>query len=426
MKILWVTNIPLPEASMLLNENSTPFGGWLISAAERLVQEENIELQIAFPRGKFNGEKMFKGKQISYFIFPEVKSSKLSMINDNPNLEKIINYEKPDVVHIFGTEFAHTLAMVNVCIKTKTKVVISIQGIISVIAKHYTTGLPRKVQNRYTFRDFIKQDNILQQQKKIAIRGNYEIEALRKVSHIIGRTTWDRACTSFINDKAQYYYCNETLRSIFYQRQWNVNECEKYSIFISQGSYPIKGLHFMIKAMSLVIKRHPNARLYIGGSDITKCNTLKEKLKISSYGKYIKKLINKYEIQNNIIFTGILDEENMCKRFLDSHIFVCTSTIENSPNSLGEAMILGVPSIASDVGGISDLLKHKEEGFVYQADAPYMLAHYICEIFKNEEIALKFSKNAKIRALKLYDQEKNNKRLLDIYISINEKGNPVK
>jgi glycosyltransferase involved in cell wall biosynthesis len=119
-----------------------------------------------------------------------------------------------------------------------------------------------------------------------------------------------------------------------------------------------------------------------------------------------------------VVFTGILDEKQMCERYLKSHVFVCPSSIENSPNSLGEAMILGVPCVASDVGGVIDLLTHREEGFVYQTDAPYMLAHYVCEIFANDDLALQFSKKARIHAIKTHNKEENTKRMMEIYREI--------
>ena len=84
-------------------------------------------------------------------------------------------------------------------------------------------------------------------------------------------------------------------------------------------------------------------------------------------------------------------------------------------------MILGVPSVASYVGGVPDMLKHKEEGFLYQHDAPYMLAHYVCKIFENEALAMKFSKNARDHALKTHDVDKNTRRLIEIYGEITGK-----
>ena len=108
----------------------------------------------------------------------------------------------------------------------------------------------------------------------------------------------------------------------------------------------------------------------------------------------------------------------MCERYLKSHAFVCPSSIENSPNSLGEAMILGVPCVASDVGGVADLLKHREEGFVYQTDAPYMLAHYVSEIFANNELALDFSKKAREHAMNTHNQKKNMEDIIKIYYNM--------
>jgi len=222
--------------------------------------------------------------------------------------------------------------MVNICQKKNINAVMSIQGLVSIYARHYMACLPAEVQKRFTLRDFIKQDNLNQQQKKFIKRGEFEIEALQKVKHIIGRTTWDRACTFQINPDSQYHFCNETLRDEFYKHIWDIKKCEKYSIFVSQGSYPIKGLHFMLEAMPLILEHFPGTKLYVSGQNITKSDTLKEKIKRSSYGKYIKELIEKYNLKQCIIFTGILNEKQMCERYLKSHIFVCPSSIENSPN----------------------------------------------------------------------------------------------
>ena len=136
------------------------------------------------------------------------------------------------------------------------------------------------------------------------------------------------------------------------------------------------------------------------------------------YGKYIKKLIKDYKLEKSIIFTEPLDEKQMCERFLKSNIFVSASTIENESNSLSEAKMLGVPSVSSYVGGVIDRINHNEDGFFYQHDAPYMLAYYVCEIFSNKDIALKFSKKAREKAMKTHDRETNANRLIEIYRNI--------
>ncbi|KTD88411.1 glycosyltransferase family 4 protein [Paenibacillus etheri] len=416
MKILWLTNIPLPEASTLMNSKSLPFGGWLVNTSKYLANSENIELSITFPCNSFREFNVLNGEKIIYYPFPQKKKeSEVKRF-----LEEIVDRSRPEIVHIFGTEYIHTLEMVNICNERKIKVLISIQGLVSIYAQHYMANLPRKVQNKFTFRDLIKRDNLVQQQLKFQHRGIFEILALKKVKHVLGRTTWDKACTLQINPHITYHYCNETLRESFYNAKWDIEHIEEHSIFISQGTYPIKGLHHMLEAMSIIIKKFPKAKLYVGGIDNSNDQGLKAKLKKNSYGKYINHLIKKFNLQDKVFFTGSLYEKEMLNRYLRANVFVCPSSIENSPNSLGEAMILGVPCVASFVGGVSDLLIDKQEGFLYQSDAPYMLAHYVCEIFTDNNLALKFSISAREHALRTHDRESNLEKITQIYNNIVE------
>ena len=418
MRILWLINIPLPEASQLMGDKPSPFGGWLINASRDLSNQEGIELSITFPSNKVNKFEELIGEKINYYPFYPIKDRNKKIIEYNNSFDALLDRIKPDVVHIYGTEMTHTLSMVNTCKKLKIKTVISIQGLVSIIEKHMYSNLPIHAIYGNTLRNIIWKDNVRGLKKLFRNRGKNEIESLQKTNHIIGRTTWDKACSKQINPDAKYHFCNETLREEFYKHQWDINDCEKYSIFLSQGQYPIKGLHYVLEAMPLILKKFPQTKVYISGKDITKSDSIKDKLLMTYYGKYIRKMIKRLDLERNVVFTGPLDEEKMCQRYLKSHVFVCPSSIENSPNSLGEAMILGVPSIASYVGGIPDMLKDKEEGFLYQHDAPYMLTHYICEIFEKKDLAIKFSKNAREHALKTHDRNENTRRLIKIYNEI--------
>ena len=120
------------------------------------------------------------------------------------------------------------------------------------------------------------------------------------------------------------------------------------------------------------------------------------------------------------MFTGSLNEAQMKERFINSNVFVSPSTIENSPNSLGEAMLLGVPAISSDVGGVKNMLQHEKEGYVYQPDAPYMLAYYVKKIFADPEKAKMLGDAAKKHAQHTHSREINLETLLTIYTEIIE------
>ncbi len=406
MRILWLVNIALPEASSILNEKIPDVAGWLVGLSKNLTLHKNIELHIAFPYHKAKSLESFNSDKITYYAFPPFRSNDIERINKDIIFLNLLNLVKPDLVHIHGTEYPHSLAMINVCKAMGIKHIVSIQGLVSVCEKHVYSNLPKEViyKKPKNSRDLKR---ISDWRKFFRINSKFEIESLKNTNHVVGRTTWDRACVYQINPKVKYHFCNEILRDEFYRHKWNINNIERFSIFVSQGTYPIKGLHNVIQALRIVLKDFPETKLYVSGSNILEGN--------NPYGEYIRSLLKRFQLLEKVTFTGYLNEYEMCSRYLKSHLFVSASSIENSPNSLGEAMILGVPCVASYVGGVPDLLSDKEEGFLYQHDAPYMLAHYVCEIFKNDKLAQIFSQNARTHALKTHDPAKNTERMLEIY-----------
>ena len=78
-------------------------------------------------------------------------------------------------------------------------------------------------------------------------------------------------------------------------------------------------------------------------------------------------------------------------------------------------MLLGVPCVSADVGGVTDLMTHGKEGYVYQSTASYMLAHYIQQIFAMEDAAAGLGAAAREHASHTHDPEKNLQDLLNIY-----------
>ena len=180
----------------------------------------------------------------------------------------------------------------NILIKScpNERYVTSIQGLTSIYANHYLANLPYDVAKKYSFKDIIKRKNIIKTQKDWFENGEIEKEIISNVNNIIGRTTWDKACVHMINPKAKYYYCSESLRDSFYKTKWSYDECEKNSIFISQGTYPIKGLHMAIEALPQLVKEYPDVKIYVAGNNISKADTFMAKLKRGYYGRYIEKL----------------------------------------------------------------------------------------------------------------------------------------
>ena len=94
-----------------------------------------------------------------------------------------------------------------ICVKNfNITTVISIQGLVSIIEKHMYSNLPIHAIYGNTLRNFIRKDNVNGLKKRFKDRGKREIEALKNTNHVIGRTTWDKACSNLINPEAKYHF----------------------------------------------------------------------------------------------------------------------------------------------------------------------------------------------------------------------------
>lgn len=414
MKVMWLINFALPTIAKgtAVNVNE----GWISGMLNALVEFNSIHLAICYPQKRTKEVQYDTNTNVEYIGYPQKENS----IKYDPDLKKvfgdIIDNVAPDIIHLMGTEFPHCYSMVEACMdkKIRQNLVVSIQGLVSIYSQHYLNSLPVEVVYGRTIRDWLKNENQSKAAKKLKSRGEYEEKALSLIPNVIGRTDWDRACTMQMAPNAQYYHNNEVLRKSFYDGKWSFDNCEKHSIFISQATTPIKGLHIMLRAMPLIKKKYPDVKLYVAGANISAFPIYK----ISSYGKYLKKLIQNQGLCENVVFTGPLVEKEMKSRFLASNVFVSSSVIENSPNSVGEAMILGVPCITSDVGGVKNMIKHEEEGFIYQTDAPYMIAYYVDKIFSMKADATLIGAKAREHALQTHDPIINGRELIEIYRKI--------
>lgn len=408
MKILWITNILMPDIAEAIGKSRPSAGGWMYSLASSLtLHDNNLQLVIATV-SKIDKLTHQLVNGIDYYVLPLRGKMTVYQKHLEGIWKSIYDEQKPDVVHIHGTEYPHGLAFLNACPYAKS--VISIQGMVGPYSRYYTGGLSKlDIYKNLTIIDFLTQMNILKEKKDFEKRGVYEKEAIKRVNHIIGRTSWDKAHTWAINSNAEYHFCNETLRSIFYEKAWCYENCEHHSIFISQASYPIKGFHQVLKAMPFILSKYPDTKIRVAGADIVKGKLYFGKTYISTnYGSYIKSLLRNLGLVDKVIFLGPLQEEEMCNQYLKSNVFICPSSIENSPNSLGEAQLLGMPCVASYSGGIPDMMRGREE-WLYRFEEIEMLAELVCKAF---ELRHPFNRQD---ALDRHNLKRNTKQVIEIY-----------
>ena len=445
MRVLWLCNILLPAIAEELGLPYSNREGWLTGIYERIcgngkegnrnadgkntdVEAAGMELGVCFPMAETDSVIMEKchGKAgfrlegagtVCYAFRENLAAPEVYEDGMEECFRKILEDFKPDMVHIFGTEFPHTLAMVRAFHRPE-RTLIGIQGLCFACAEAYMADLPEYVIHRRTFRDWLKKDGILQQQEKFRMRGEREKEALKGTGHITGRTDFDRTETRKVNPDAKYHFMNETMRAPFYEGRWMAERKKPYGIFLGQGDYPLKGFHYLLQALPEVLKEYPEAYVMVAGNSVIGNRTLKEKIKISSYGKYLLELIDSLGLERHVQVLGKLSAEEMKEAFLRAGMFVCPSSLENSPNSMGEAMLLGAPVIASRTGGIPSMIEDEKEGLLFRPGDVKGLAECIKRVWREPEAAARRAENARKRAFAVHDSNTNYERLLAIYREI--------
>lgn len=406
MRVLWITNLLFPEAASKLQgiTELKSTGGWLLGAAESLCRENDINLYVSSFTSLVSETTILRGDKIIYIAIPISEKS-------GSYWRKIKEEINPEVIHIFGTECSYGLSYIEEC--GCENVVVSIQGLLSIYVNYYYSGLSYSdIIRNISIRDLLR-GSLFRDRHRFQLGARNETQIIKNVNHIIGRTSWDKAHVLAINPNVSYHFCNEILRSEFYNgNKWEYQKCRKHSIFLSQANYPIKGFHQILKAMPHILRQYPDTILRVAGDNILD----KIWYKRTGYSKYIENLIKKYDLTDKVVFLGNLNAEMMKKEYLASNVFICPSSIENSPNSLGEAQILGVPCISSYVGGTPDMVPNIDCGRLYRFEEIEMLAQLVCEVFCCTSFA---NQNVMIStAMTRHDPCQNTATLVSIYRNI--------
>ena len=208
MKVLWVCNIMLPVIAEALHKEASNKEGWLSGLLEQVAAENSSDLelavafpvpagtempwrlQIAMPREKEDREHLQTNTDaetynITCYGFHEdtVHPDRYQPLLEE-ELHRITEDFSPDVIHCFGTEYPHTLAVCRV-FPHKEKILVGIQGICTLCAEAYFADMPESEIHKTTFRDLVKKDTLRSQQEKFARRGVMEREAIELAGNIL-------------------------------------------------------------------------------------------------------------------------------------------------------------------------------------------------------------------------------------------------
>jgi glycosyltransferase involved in cell wall biosynthesis len=400
MRILWFTNTPSCY-TYEVKGNKTGYngGGWISSAEKEIRQCHNIELGVSFlmdgqpDKVEQNGVVYYPIPQPILPLFRKIER-KIDMIvkSVEKNEEStwpyylakfrcILKDFKPDIIHVWGSEglFGLIYKITNI------PIVLHIQGVLNPYLNAY---LPPFIswslyKQNLIFRKPLK---IFFEHKKWRMQAYRELKIYKGVSIFLGRTDWDRRVSHILNPSSVYYHVDEILRDDFYSE--SSRSIPQQLTIITTISDPL------YKGFDLVLKT---------------AKFLKENLKLTftwkCYGNinpvFIEDLVGIRHSDVNVELTGVASSKTLLEAELNATLYFHPSYIDNSPNSLCEAQMLGLPVISTNVGGIPSLVENGYSGYLVPANDPYQAASLIELLFndkkKNVEMGLKGQKMARVR-----------------------------
>lgn len=419
MKILWLTETP----SKYKTGASYNGRGW-IESLQTLVEEHKdiVTLGVAFPHSTDTHK--LQDNKVIYYPIKRVKSSnfvawiisnwarKIEHKAELSALKSVIEDFKPDVIHIFGTEswLCHAVKMTN------TPCVVHLQGLLQPYLNAY---LPIGISNidliRVQWTTFIKGISLWHSKRIFEQKAKREYQFFKDISFFMGRTNWDESVSKLLSPKSTYFHVDEILRNPFYNANpWDNYKQKKLLITSTLSDTIYKGLDLVIKTASILNKEGIEFEWQIIG--VTE-NSITAKL-------FRNVFRNNYKAQH-IRLLGVKTAEEIVNLMTDTSIYVHTSYIDNSPNSVCEAQLIGVPVIATNVGGVSSLIENGKNGFLVPANDSYSLAARIVQLAKNEDMLKSISRKGRETAQKRHSKEDILAQLITTYNILKRKEQSI-
>ena len=417
MRVLWLSPcMPIIDNCGKLQQRKGT-GGWIDSMLSALrIYAPSLEIAVLVP-GIVHQDFLIDG--IRYITYGIKTPAHGAHVPDSicKRISQVIKAIKPEVVHLQGTE--HFYARCPLETFNGVPVVVSLQGLISELHIHMSGGLtiPETWHNHLNLRFFLKGATIFRDQNYWrAKRMPNEIWTLTHHNHFIGRTDFDESVLRCYNSKAHYYKVNEVLRPCFYSAARSRNKIRPHSIFCGgAASYPLKGLHWLLRAVVFLKERYPDITVRVAASDGLLPNGIFARIKTNAYWSYLRGLIKHLKVEDHIVLLPSLDGDGVAEELSRAEVFVLPSLCENSSNSLGEAMMMKTPAVACYTGGVPSVLHNEEEGLLVPPYDPYQLASAINKCFCSPEKALCRAEKAKATAIARHDWARNANELIGVY-----------
>ena len=413
MNVLWFVNIPFPPVSARLGRAVAGSGWWLIDLAARIAQDRAVRLTVAHCSHRYGRFEAFEQEGITYWMIPAKqaeyegwRSGRLAR-----RLADLVNHSDAEIVDVHGTERPYGLISSFV----RQPVVITIQGLMTALAAGMGGGKSlARVLFLQTRRAGDVKWAVAEIHKKVRTLARCPIERriFRENRWFIGRTDWDHLTARRLSPNLRgYYSCPRILRRPFYDTAWLGPESGEQRVFTSARCEPYKGLDDLIRCLHQLKTTFPELSVRIAGD----CYPY-------GWGGYLRRLAGELEVDERVHFLGYLNAQQIAEELRRTSVYVHPSYVDNSPNSLAEAMCVGVPCVGSTTGGIPSMIRDGETGLLFQTGSVAELSEKVSAILGDADLAARLARQARAVARERHDPDRVARTTLDIYQKVLEAG----
>lgn len=412
MRVLWVTNRPV------LNNRKLGSGTWLDAMLDLLIKEKDVELFIVALGNSKNKVCHESVNGITQYVIPFRKNVyKQYAYADSRSInewKEIIADIKPEVITLWGTEYSHGLAALKVSDGIPT--VVFLQGIMRAISRYCMGNVSYfDIKKITSFRDITKRDSIICRQKEYMKSAYTEEMIISQAKNVIVDNRWAESYCKAIYPQCKTFWCHLPVKAIFEEKRWESNCDRVHTIMCTAcGSSPLKGLHTLLNALAIVKKKYNDIVLKIPGMSNPDSVGMKGRILQNGYTRYINRLIKRLDLLDNVVFLGRISSDRMAEELSCSDVYVVPSSIENHSISLREAMMVGVPCIASYVGSIPEVLRNGENGLLFASGDFECLAAHLISLLDDKEYAQRIGDQGRTDIKQFYSRTINDS-LYDIY-----------
>ncbi len=198
--------------------------------------------------------------------------------------------------------------------------------------------------------------------------------------------------------------------SLFDQDQ-GINAQERFSIprdrvriFFANRLEERKGIHVVRDLMAPVLQKHPEAQFLLAGADPSDVVARELKPTLAAMGR-----------EDALLHLGKLTLPEVRACLKQSDIFLLPSLWENAPYSLLEAMSAGKPVVASDCGGVPEILRHEIDGIVVPTGNAQAFVRGLSRLIGDAKLRLRLGQSARSRIEARFTDEHVARRSLELY-----------